>query len=111
MVMIKNDEQLIRGFLHDNRREVADNGFSRRVMRRLPIRPQMVSDLLTAVCMLLSCILFFTFDGPHLIQASLQELFQHSDWNAITNINLRTWSALPIVMTVWGIRKALSLSE
>lgn len=109
--MIKNDEQLISGFLRDNRREVADNGFSRRVMRRLPIRPGMVSDLLTAVCVLLSCILFFTFGGPNLIQASLQEFFQHSDWNAITNINLRTWSVIPIVMTVWGIRKVVSMSE
>ena len=61
--MTKNDEQLIRQFMQDNKQEVADNGFSRRVMRRLPLRPKEISDLLTAVGVVVGCILFYVFDG------------------------------------------------
>ena len=56
--MIKNDEQLIRQFMQANKQEVADNGFSRKVIRRLPLRPKDISDTLTAIGLILSCILF-----------------------------------------------------
>ena len=36
MTKIENDEKLLKDFFTANKQEIADNGFSRRVMHRLP---------------------------------------------------------------------------
>ena len=36
--MTENNDKLLENFFAENRQEVADNGFSRRVMHRLPNR-------------------------------------------------------------------------
>ena len=38
MTKIENDEKLLKDFFTANKQEIADNGFSRRVMHRLPDR-------------------------------------------------------------------------
>ena len=38
MTKIENEEKLLKDFFTANKHEIADNGFSRRVMHRLPDR-------------------------------------------------------------------------
>ena len=61
--MMENDDKLISQFMHANKHEIEDNGFSRRVIRQLPEHAKWMSDVLTTVCTVLCCILFYVFDG------------------------------------------------
>ena len=55
--MMENDDKLISQFMHANKHEIEDNGFSRRVIRQLPEHAKWMSDVLTTVCTVLCCIL------------------------------------------------------
>ena len=109
--MNNTDDQLISKFMQANKREVADNGFSRRVMRRLPMRAKVVSDVLTCIGIVVSCVLFIVFDGASLIYEAIVPVFQESSARLIENLNFRTLIPLVAVMTYLGIQKAIALSE
>lgn len=109
--MMKNDEQLIRRFMQDNKQEVADNGFSRRVMHRLPLRPKEISDMLTAVGVILGCILFYVFDGLNLILESLRECFLQQAGNPAGHVGVSTFLPILILIAFLGIRKACAVAE
>ena len=70
--MMENDNKLISQFMHANKHEIEDNGFSRRVIRQLPEHAKWMSDVLTTVCTVLCCILFYVFDGFNLDFESLK---------------------------------------
>lgn len=109
--MNNTDDQLINKFMQANKREITDNGFSRRVMRRLPMRSQVVSDVLTAMGIVVSCILFFVFDGASLIYDAVVPVFQQSSARLIENLNFQTLIPIVAVMAYLGIQKAIALSE
>lgn len=111
MVMTKNDEQLIRRFMQEHKHEVADNGFSRRVMRRLPMQAQRLSDILTAIGVAGGCILFYVFDGPNWILSALQSIFQYPINNWITSLQPQTCLPILGVIVFWGIQRAYSMME
>ena len=109
--MNKTDDQLISQFMQTNKREIADRGFSRRVMRRLPKQFKNLSDILTPICIVVSCILFYLFDGISLIYASIMPVIQQSSVSIIENLHFQTLIPIAIVCTYLGIQKAISLSE
>lgn len=51
------DELLVRKFFDENKIELPDDGFSRRVMRRLPDRARRLNRIWTAVCLLLGALI------------------------------------------------------
>ena len=63
MAMTENDDKLIEQFLATGRRDIADNGFTRRVMRRLPDRSNRLAQIWTALCFTLAAVLFVALDG------------------------------------------------
>lgn len=109
--MNNTDDQLINKFMQANKHEVTDNGFSRRVMRRLPMRAKVVSDVLTCIGIIVSCVLFIVFDGASLIYDAVAPVFQQSSARLIENLNFQTLIPLVVVMTYLGIQKAIALSE
>ena len=109
--MNNTDDQLINKFMQANKREVTDNGFSRRVMRRLPMRAKVVSDVLTYIGIVVSCVLFIVFDGANLIYDAVVPVFQQSSARLIENLNFQTLIPLVAVITYLGIQKAIALSE
>ena len=109
--MNNTDDQLINKFMQANKREIADNGFSRRVMRRLPIQTKVFADILTFICIVVSGILFYVFDGASLIYESVMPVIQHSTDTFIENLNFQTLIPIVIVITYLGIQKAIALSE
>ena len=54
--MDDRDELLVSKFFDENKIDVADNGFSRRVTRRLPDRERRLNRIWTAVCLALGSI-------------------------------------------------------
>lgn len=61
--MTETDDKLLKQFFSEQKQEVKDNGFSRRVMRNLPGRNHRLIQVWGTVCTVLCVILFFAFGG------------------------------------------------
>lgn len=59
----KTDDELLMQFFGENRPDIADDGFSERVMRQLPRRAQRLERAWTTVCFAAAMALFLVFDG------------------------------------------------
>ncbi|MDR1004486.1 MAG: DUF5056 domain-containing protein [Prevotellaceae bacterium] len=70
-----DNDRLLRQFFDENRHEIADRGFSRRVMHRLTAnRTRRLARLWSLFCALLAVVIFVATDAATLI------------WNALRNI-------------------------
>lgn len=67
-----NDLLLRRFFAEAARQEIEDNGFTQRVMQRLPKRVNWFTRLWTASCILVALVLFTLFHGWELLAVQLE---------------------------------------
>lgn len=74
---LHDDETQIRRFLEAHRASapLEDNGFSQRIMQRLPRRIPLWARLWSPCCILLSIVLFIHLRGFELIWQALREIF------------------------------------
>lgn len=73
MTEIDNDK-LLKDFFAENKREIADNGFSRRVMHQLPDRSNRLARLWTLFVMTVGAVLFITLGGLQAVWETLREV-------------------------------------
>ena len=69
--MTENNDKLLIDFFAENRQEIPDNGFTRRVMRHLPDRTRRISQVWVTFCFTLALVLFFVFDGLQQVWGTL----------------------------------------
>ena len=75
MDMIEDNEQLLKQFFSEAaQQKIEDNGFTERVMRRLPMRVNWFTRLWTAFCILMALLLFTLFHGWELLAIKLEVL-------------------------------------
>ncbi len=67
MTKIENDEKLLKDFFTANKQEIADNGFSRRVMHRLPDRSNWLARIWNAAVVVAGAVLFIWMGGLKLL--------------------------------------------
>jgi hypothetical protein len=60
---IRSDDELLMRFFDATRQDIPDDGFSNRVMRRIPQRARWMNRIWTAVCVALGVTIFLLFDG------------------------------------------------
>ncbi|MBR3716921.1 MAG: DUF5056 domain-containing protein [Bacteroidaceae bacterium] len=116
MDMVDNDDILLKDFLQANKQEVADNGFSRRVMNRLPERKaQLLSYLLSAVSIVLAVVLFFVQGGVGLVGSALREVFQNisfsGNFSSLNGTEPWTVAVVAVVLLFMGYGKLANLPE
>ena len=110
--MNKKDEQLISKFMQNNKQEIADNGFSRKVMQRLPVSAKVWSDILTVACVISCCILFYAFDGFSLILQSVREVLQNQTIELMNQPNnLQTLIAVMATVAFLSIRSVWAIKD
>lgn len=114
--MVDNDDILLKDFLQANKQEVADNGFSRRVMNRLPERKaQLLSYLLSAVSIVLAVVLFFVQGGVGLVGSDLREVFQNISFSgsfaSLHGTEPWTVAVVAVVLLFMGYGKLANLPE
>ena len=102
--MNRNDEQLISQFMQANKHEIADNGFSRRVMRRIPQSAKVWSDILTAICVVLCSILIYAYDGITILLQSVYDIFQSQ-----SEIIIKQSNNLPVLLMACATITLLSI--
>lgn len=70
--MMDKDNKLIEQFFAENKHEIEDNGFSKRVIHALPKRQNHSADVLNVITIAACIILFFLADGWSILWGNLQ---------------------------------------
>lgn len=108
--MMENDDKLIISFFAANRQEIADNGFTRRVMRHLPDRTHRISQMWVTFCFTLALVLFFVLDGLQLVLDTLRETFMVAAHSEAAQLEPKSLAVAGIVLLYLLYRKICSLA-
>ena len=110
MTEIDNDK-LLKDFFAENKREIADNGFSRRVMRNLPGRNHRLIQIWGMVCTVLCVILFFAFGGLQATISTLREVFVSMVQHGLTaGFDPKSIIIATVVLLFMAGRKVVSMA-
>lgn len=109
--MMETEDKLLRDFFASEKREIADNGFSRQVMRRLPHRINRWAQIWSVFITLLALLLFVTFDGLQAIISTLRDVFVLTVQNNAANLDPKSLLIAIFVLAVLGVHKAWSITS
>ncbi len=104
------DDKLLQQFFSDNRKEIEDNGFSRRAMHHLPNRYYRISQLWSLFCFTLAVVLFFVLDGLQLVLGALRETFTSAIQSGAAELDPKSLIIVAVVLVYLGYRKICSLA-
>lgn len=104
------DDKLLQQFFSDNRKEIEDNGFSRRVMHHLSDRYYRISQLWSLFCFTLAVVLFFVLDGLQLVLGALRETFTSAIQSGAAELDPKSLIIVAVVLVYLGYRKICSLA-
>lgn len=107
--MMENNDQFIKDFLLANKREIADNGFSRRVIRHLPQRAKWLSDMLSAICTLICCTLFYIFNGFEVMFQAINDIVTSQAYYLISDTNFRSLAIATVILMIIGVQRICSV--
>ncbi len=109
--MMENDDKLIEQFLSPGRREIADNGFSNRVMRNLPERkPLLISEVLNVLGFVLAAVLFISLDGLQITKETVVEFIDTvAEHGAEMQVDIHSLAIVVIVLLFLAYKKIESL--
>lgn len=95
------DDVLVRRFFEENRMEMPDNGFSRRVMRRLPDRAVRINRIWTAACFAAGILLFVRNKGLTVLSECLKDALGNVVFQdfLLQNPLLLVFSLIVVVLT------------
>lgn len=110
MDMTENNDKLLESFFAESRQEVADNGFSRRVMRSLPRRSNRLARLWTAMGFTLAAVLFVWMDGVQLTWDILRETFTATVESGMAHADPKSLVIAVAVLLYLMYRKIASLA-
>lgn len=109
--MTENDDnKLLKSFFAGERQEVADNGFTRRVMHSLPRRSNRLARLWTAGGFTLAAVLFVALDGLELLWNSLREAFTATLADGMAQTDPRSMAVAVVVVLFLMYKKIASLA-
>lgn len=109
MTEIDNDK-LLKEFFADNKREVADAGFTRRVMHHLPDRSNRLANLWTTFVMCVAAVLFVKLGGLEAVGGTLKEVFASMISNCAANLDPQSIIITVIVLLCLVTRKVCSMA-
>nr|WP_320059690.1 DUF5056 domain-containing protein [uncultured Bacteroides sp.] len=108
--MMETNDKLLKQFFNEQKQEIEDNGFSRRVMRSLPSYSKHLSNLWVSFCTTIALVLFITLNGLQAIAGALREIFISIVQNGMENIDLKSLLIAVVVLVVLCLRKVCSMA-
>ncbi len=109
--MTENEnDKLLASFFAEHKREIADNGFSRRVLRRLPNRSHRLSQIWTMCCFTLAFVLLVASNGVQTILNVLRETFETALRSGASEIDPMSLAIAGVVLLYFVYRKISSLA-
>lgn len=104
-----DNDNLLNQFFKENKKEIEDFGFSRKVMRKLPDRGQRLANIWAAFCLGIAILLFFVFDGIDALCGLLGETFTTILNSEIANVSPTYLAIAAVVLVCIGIQKICSI--
>lgn len=105
-----NNDKLLRDFFAENKQEIADNGFSRRVMRRLPDRSYRLARIWSALVTALAAVLFIRLGGLEAAWETIREVFVSMIQQGATNLDPKSMIIATVVLLFLATRKIASMA-
>lgn len=109
MAEIDNDK-LLQDFFSENKQEIADNGFSHRVMHHLPDRRNRLVHIWTNLMIVLGIVLFVLLGGLEATWRTLQDVFTHIILHEVATLDPKSIIIVSIVLLFMGMKKVCSLA-
>lgn len=108
--MTETDDKLLREFMQQQKREIPDNGFSHKVIRKLPSpdREIRLSKVWTFFCIIVTVILFFTCNGIQAFTAGFQEIATIFRQSSIPEMDASRLILALVILTVIGVKRLFS---
>lgn len=109
--MQENNDKLIRNFLETGRQDIADRGFSKRVMQQLPATESLVAKYWTWGCFALTAGVFILLDGFELLYNALRDIFNTLvEQEAVSQLDTRSLLIAGAVLLCLIYKKIASLA-
>ena len=105
MTKIENDEKLLKDFFTANKQEIADNGFSRRVMHRLPDR-----SIWNAAVVVAGAVLFIWMGGLEAAWGTIREVFISMINQGTAELDPKSIIIASVVLVFMATRKVASMA-
>jgi hypothetical protein len=67
-----------------------------------------MSDVLTTVCTVLCCILFYVFDGFNFLFGVIVEVITSQSYNLMSNTNFISLAIATVVVIIIGVQRVVS---
>lgn len=104
-----DNDKLLNQFFKENKKEIEDFGFSRRVMRKLPGYGKKLATIWTIFCSGIAIALFFIFDGIDAFTRIFHEAITTLIHSELTNINPHCLMIIAVVLIGMGIQRICSI--
>lgn len=109
--MMENDDKLLNQFFAEQKQEIEDKGFSRRVMRRLPEHRKRISHLWQGIFSLIATALFIGLGGVPATLNALREVFiSLCEYAASSNFDPKSLIIAGVVLAFLGMRKLWAIT-
>lgn len=100
----KETDNIVHNFMQEHKKELADDGFSRRVMRCLPGKGERLATIWTAICTGVGILLFYLLDGVYVLIDLLRELFGRVT-SDLSEIDIKYLLIVALVLAGLGCRQ------
>lgn len=107
---IENDEKLLKDFFTANKQEIADNGFSRRVMHRLPDRSNWLARIWNAAVVVAGAVLFIWMGGLEAAWGTIREVFISMINQGTAELDPKSIIIASVVLVFMATRKVASMA-
>jgi hypothetical protein len=111
MDMETTDDDLLKQFMSEQKQEVPDDGFSNRVMHRLPRCERRAVRIWNSIFIVLGIFLFLIFNGFQAIAGLLRNLYISIMQSGSVQVNWKTVLILFCLISITGIYKAWEESD
>ena len=109
MTEIDSDKHL-RDFFAENKQEIADNGFSRRVMHHLPDRSNRLARIWSAFVMTVAAVLFVWLGGLEAAWGTIREVFIGMINHGTSSLDPKSIIIAAAVLLFMATRKVASMA-
>ena len=105
-----DNDKILRNFFTENKQDIADNGFSRRVMRRLPDRSYRLVRLWSAFVAAVATVLFIWLGGLEAAWGTIREVFIGMINHGTTSLDPKSMIIAAVVLLFMATRKVASMA-
>ncbi len=107
--MMETDDKLIKSFFENNRKEIKDQGFTQKVIKQLPKKPNLLGKIIIIIATLVALIFFIAYDGFLGVIYLLRDLYVFLAQNTTIYSDPKTIIIAILVLCILGIRKVFSM--